>query len=144
MLNTSKMKTSKELRYDNLLRLLDQLGSVQALAERLGKSHAQISQLKTKAKDSKTGKIRGIGDDLAREIEMTLNLEIGWMDNDHSKNPPTPFTFNFIKPLSKTTIKVVEMMEAMDDETRGAVYGAALMLVKALPKEAQERILKAG
>lgn len=144
LLNTYEMKTCKEIRHENLLKLIDQIGSTQKLADRLGKTHSQISQLKNKSPNSRTGKARGIGDDAAREIEITLGLETGWMDHEHSLGKPTPFTFSFSKPLNNTTIKVIELMEAMDDETRGAVYGATLMLIKALPRELQERILKVG
>jgi hypothetical protein len=77
------MKTSSEIRHANLLTLIEEAGSIQAVAERLGKDHAQISQLKTQAKHSKTGKPRLIGDDIARLIEERFELEIGWMDNPH-------------------------------------------------------------
>ena len=52
------MKTCSEIRHANLLALIDKAGSIQAVAEKLGKDHAQISQLKTQAKHSKTGKPR--------------------------------------------------------------------------------------
>lgn len=80
------MKTSSEIRHANLLALIKKAGSIQAVAEKLGKDHAQISQLKTQAKHSKTGKPRLIGDDIARLIEERFNLEIGWMDNPHGAN----------------------------------------------------------
>jgi len=138
------MKTIDEIHRENLKLLILKWEGVKQLAETLDMAEAQLSQWANGSKDSKTGKPRGVRPDSMRNIETKLKLDRGWMDNDHSNNPTNPFTFSFSKPLSKTTIKVVEMMEAMDDETRGAVYGAALMLVKALPKEAQERILKAG
>lgn len=91
------MKTCSEIRHANLLALIEQAGSIQAVAERLGKDHAQISQLKTQAKHSKTGKPRLIGDDIARLIEERFKLEIGWMDNLHEDchpqqepQPPAP------------------------------------------------------
>ncbi len=56
---------------------------MQSVANTLGKSHSQISQLKTQTRHSTSGKPRVIGDDLAREIEEKFNLEIGWMDNVH-------------------------------------------------------------
>ena len=79
------MKTSSEIRHANLLALIEKAGSIQAVAEKLGKDHAQISQLKTQAKHSKTGKPRLIGDDIARLIEEQFKLEIGWMDNPHDE-----------------------------------------------------------
>lgn len=82
------MKTSAEIRHANLIALINQAGSIQAVADKLGKDHAQISQLKTQAKHSKTGKPRLIGDDIARLIEEQFQLEIGWMDNPHEDGQP--------------------------------------------------------
>lgn len=84
MLNNPRMKTCKEIRHQNLLTLIEKSGTIQAFADKLGKSHAQISQIKNKSANSSTGKVRGIGDEQAREIEKKLDLEIGWMDHDHS------------------------------------------------------------
>lgn len=84
------MKTCSEIRHVNLLDLIDKAGSIQAVADRLGKDHAQISQLKTQAKHSKTGKPRLIGDDIARLIEARFELEIGWMDNLHDTERSQP------------------------------------------------------
>ncbi|GKS96927.1 hypothetical protein [Acidovorax sp. SUPP2825] len=77
------MKTSSEIRHENLLRIIESVGSLQVVADKLEKSHAQISQLKTQAKHSTSGKPRVIGDDIARLIEEKFNLEVGWMDNIH-------------------------------------------------------------
>ena len=84
------MKTCSEIRHENLLKVIEEAGSLQSVADRLDKSHAQISQLKTRAKHSKTGKPRVIGDDIARLIEEKFELEIGWMDNTHSPRDEKP------------------------------------------------------
>lgn len=84
----SVMQTCSEIRHANLLALIEKAGSIQAVAEKLGKDHAQISQLKTQAKHSKTGKPRLIGDDIARLIEERFKLETGWMDNPHEASKP--------------------------------------------------------
>jgi hypothetical protein len=136
------MKTIDEIHRENLKLLIEKWDGVRPLADALEMGEAQLSQWANGSKDSKTGKPRGVRPDSMRAIETKLKLERGWMDHDHSMAVDNPFTFKFSKPLNKTTIKVVELMEAMDDETRGAVYGATLMLIKALPQEFQERILK--
>ncbi len=90
------MKTSSEIRHENLLKIIESVGSLQTVADRLEKSHAQISQLKTQAKHSTTGKPRVIGDDMARLIEERFNLEVGWMDNVHTAaqgSAPTGLSF---------------------------------------------------
>lgn len=50
----------------------------------LDRTDATLSQVRTKAPHSKTGKPRVMGDDLARKIEDRLGLGLGWMDT-----PPT-------------------------------------------------------
>lgn len=39
--------------------------------------------------DSKTGKPRDIGDQLARRLEVALKKPLGWMDQDHSAGTTT-------------------------------------------------------
>lgn len=78
------MRTIEEIRHANLLLVLDELaatagerGAVQRLADRMQRSHSQVSQLKTKATHSKTGKPRNIGSAIARQIEAAavVNFE---------------------------------------------------------------------
>lgn len=77
------MKTIEEIRHSNLLILLEEFGGPKSLADRLGKSPAQISQWKSKSPDSRTGKPRSINQNSAREIEEKLGRTRGWMDTDH-------------------------------------------------------------
>lgn len=77
------MRTCSEIRHANFLTAISLAGGQQALADKLEKTHSQISQLKNQIKHSTTGKPRVIGDDMARLIEARLGLEIGWMDNVH-------------------------------------------------------------
>ena len=64
------MKTIADIRHENLLKLIDECGSVTKFAAATGKSYAQISQLKNRSLNSTgKGKPRSVGDDLAREFE---------------------------------------------------------------------------
>jgi hypothetical protein len=74
------MRTIDDVRHDRLLELIQEAGSIQALADKLGKSHSQISQLKTRARRGEGRK--SVGTTLAREIERTLGKPEGWMDTD--------------------------------------------------------------
>jgi hypothetical protein len=78
------MKTCMEIRSENLKELEKQVGGRKNLADKTGKSEIQISQWINQSKDSKTGKPRGMSDDIAREIEEKCGKERGWLDNDHS------------------------------------------------------------
>ncbi len=84
------MKTVEETRHANLLAILADLakehgerGAIQKLAEKVPCSHSQLSQLKTKAKHSKTGKPRNIGPSMARKIETAAKKDRGWLDVPH-------------------------------------------------------------
>ena len=77
------MKTIAEIRLDNLLVLIEEFGSAEALAAKVNSSAVYISQLKNRAPDSKTKKPRQIGDPLARKMEASCGKERGWMDHQH-------------------------------------------------------------
>jgi len=78
------MKAIKDIRHQNLLLLVDQVGSLAKLARKLERSNSQVSQWKRAAPRSGTGKPSAIGDDSARYIEQRLGLPANWMDTDHA------------------------------------------------------------
>jgi phage repressor protein C with HTH and peptisase S24 domain len=78
------MKTTDEIRRNNLLIAIGKLGTAAALSERAGVSAAYLSQIKNQHPEKTTGSPRAMGDDVARKIEMAINESTGWMDNDHS------------------------------------------------------------
>lgn len=80
----ANVKTISEIRHENLLTLIGEMGSADALAEAAGTSPVYLSQVKNKSPDSKTGKPRQIGDPMARRLEAAANKPEGWMDNIHS------------------------------------------------------------
>lgn len=74
-----------EVRHENLMRLLDEYGSVAELNERIGKKRndAALSIVKNRAIGAR-GKPRQMGNSLARLLENKLGLGHGWMDTDHT------------------------------------------------------------
>jgi hypothetical protein len=81
------MQTISETRLARLTILVRRHGdSLARLNEALGldRTDSTLSQIRTKAPHSKTGKPRQMGDDLARKIEEKLSLERGWMDTPPS------------------------------------------------------------
>ena len=82
-------------------------GSLADLNEAIGlvRTDATLSQIRTKAPHSKTGKPRVMGDDLARKIEERLSLEAGWMD--------TPPSYAELHGEEDPRTKVMLLMEAM-------------------------------
>lgn len=81
------MKTIDEIRHARLLELLQmpQHPTVQALAEALERSSAQISQWKNRSKRSGGG-VCNIDSDSARHIESKVGKPRGWMDNDPDRD----------------------------------------------------------
>lgn len=78
------MKTSAEIRRENLERLIEQRGAIADLNVALGWSRTdpKLSQIKNANKRPGRGEaIYQMGDAMAREIEEKLGLTRGWMDN---------------------------------------------------------------
>lgn len=73
------MKPIESIRQENLRALSNDLGGQARLAERIGKSPAQISQWLTGTK-MPSGKPRSVSSESAREIERILDLPKNWMD----------------------------------------------------------------
>ena len=78
------MKTIAEIRLANLDALLDEFGTQEKVAEAGGTSSVYLSQIRNKAANVKSGKLRSMGDDMARKLEIGCNKEVGWMDNIHT------------------------------------------------------------
>lgn len=79
-LNNSGMQLIEQIYRNRLKMLASEAGSQRALAERIGKSPAQISQWINGSKDSKTGRPRSMDRNTAREIERLFPKPEGWMD----------------------------------------------------------------
>lgn len=78
------MKDIDQIRRDNLKALEAEHGGPAAAAATLGMSHSQFSNLRDGAKDSKTGRPRGMRTATARNIEERAGKPLGWLDTDHS------------------------------------------------------------
>jgi hypothetical protein len=79
------VETVREIRRANLLLLEKVLGSLQAVATLVGKSHSQVSQLKGGNKHSTTGEPRKMGDRVAAHFAAALNVPAGWMDSPRTE-----------------------------------------------------------
>lgn len=66
-----------KLRWINTRYLVEQIGGINALAEKMGKGQSQTSQF------AGSNPIKNIGHKVAREIEIACNLPVGWLDNYH-------------------------------------------------------------
>lgn len=71
------MATIAEIRISNLNQLISEYGSIRALAEAIDRAPSVISQMKNG---------RSFGEKIARHIEKSLNLPIGYLDSEHPIN----------------------------------------------------------
>ncbi len=95
------MKTVEEIRRENLQILIDGYtsGNATKFGDIVGRSQSQISNL--------LKHVREIGSALARDIEIELNLERGWMDHDHGEKAPLYATND---PLIARAMQIMEPM----------------------------------
>jgi len=77
------MKDIDELRRENIRKIEGELGSAAITAKAIGMSLAQYLNLRDGAKDSKTGKPRGMRKETARKIEEATGKPQGWLDSMH-------------------------------------------------------------
>lgn len=123
------MQTISETRLARLAMLVKKHGgSLAELNEAIGldRTDATLSQIRTKAPHSKTGKPRVMGDDLARKIEEKLSLGNGWMD--------TPPSFAELHGEQDPRTKVMQLMEAMPSDQ----WATAVRLLDALAQPAKK------
>lgn len=121
------MQTISETRLTRLAMLVKKHGgSLAALNEAIGldRTDATLSQIRTKAPHSKTGKPRVMGDDLARKIEEKLSLGLGWMD--------TPPSYAELHGEEDPRTKVLLLMESMPPDQ----WPTAVRLLDALAQPA--------
>lgn len=85
------MKTIQEIRRHNLILLVREAeeeigvyGAAAHLARLTDVKTSQISQFKN-AKTHANGRVRAMGDDVARKMESGTGKQKGWMDKDHTE-----------------------------------------------------------
>lgn len=107
------MSTVADIRLQNLERLVVELGTLAAVAERGGTSSIYLSQIRNKAKDAKTGRPREMGSAMARKLEEGAGKPWGWMDAEHIQQEQTERD-----QLSSDESALIEAFRALEhDET---------------------------
>ncbi len=86
------MKDIDDIRRDNLRIIERELGGPSGAARTIGMSPAQFTNLRDGAKDSKTGKPRGMRKETARKIEERCHKPVGWLDLSHNNDAPSSLT----------------------------------------------------
>lgn len=116
----------EEIRRSNMQILAAEFGGVGKLAELLERDQSQVSQWMHGAKNSGTGKPRGMRPDSCRYIERKCNKPAGWMDTNHmdgDKRIPDDFKIWPFQDLSYE--KVLTLSERQRIQLETAVLLAA-------------------
>src|SRR5690606_33538582 len=97
-------------------------GTQERLAEKCEVSHIYLNQIKNMRPDPTTGKVRNVGNQLARKLEKGMGKPQGWMDADHSgkhasakiQDAPWPFdNLSFEKIVNLTHDERVRLETAV-------------------------------
>lgn len=139
-----------ELRRQRLQNLVDRAGGPSQFAKKFSRINADkpidetyVSQI--------LNSHRKFGEKAARNMENRAGLPTEYFDREdnqatnviHEKEQEYVSNLELrtrhLKPLTQ---KVVEMMESANEETRGAIYGAALMIVNTATQSHQTKTPK--
>ncbi len=77
------MKSAAELRRTNLEVLVQEKGTLAAVAQAAGTSSVYLSQIRSGTIDLKTNQPRSMGAEMARRLETGCGKPVGWMDHEH-------------------------------------------------------------
>ena len=97
---------SKSIRYTNTRLLVDQVGGVSNFADKIGKGQSQTSQF------AGTNPIKGIGNKVAREIELAFDKPHGWLDLPNENTTKLESNISNPIPLIGKSIPVISWIQA--------------------------------
>lgn len=115
-----------ELRRRNLEKLIGEAGNVTKLAIRVGRSSSQLSQIRNRIAYKREGRpmFRQMGGQLARHIEKSMGLAMGWMDQDHEVRERAGMNF------SDDAFQIASGLDAISNpELRRHAVAACMMVV---------------
>lgn len=123
-----------EVRRANIHLLEKEAGSATAAAERVGMTYVQYVNLRDGAKDSETGKPRGMYKSTARRFEVAFEKPHGWLDQDHSAQrlpaPDQAFLYRVEQEVARYAVPehiqaaILTLIEASPLRTQGAAAHA--------------------
>lgn len=101
------MDTVKANRYNNLLRLIEEAGSMVRLEERTGITANYLRQIKNK-NVIQNGKPKGIGDKIAGKLEDGMGKPRGWLDQNHSM--PSETKANPLIEIEEDDLLIIDVL----------------------------------
>lgn len=103
------MNTVKDIRYQNFLKLIDEVGSAAKLARLCGYTQpTYFYQLRAK-RPNKNGQDMQIGSRVARKLEEATNKPKGWLDKEHHENNKNNMTFTAFRQPENQSIQTITL-----------------------------------
>lgn len=103
------MSDIDEIRRANLRLLEAEAGSTTAAAKRCEMTPSQFANLRDGAKDSKTGKPRGMRKETARRVDAAFGKPAGWLDVDRSARAHANVA---LAPIGARSVPVISAIQA--------------------------------
>lgn len=138
-----------EIRRANIKTIETEVGSAATLAKLADMSVSQYVNLRDGAKDSKTGKPRGMRKGTARKFEIAGKKTPGWLDQDHSQSPAknTPAiaadaagTATAFQPRRRKEVEeILKILGAVSDVGLGMILSSARTAAKEFPAMVEPR-----
>jgi transcriptional regulator with XRE-family HTH domain len=127
------MATVEEARRKNLQALRQECGSVQGLADKLGRSVSQVSQWLNASVDPKSGKPRNISTRSARMIEKALRLPECWLDSPHDPvalpRDPAP-SDRMLATITREEMEMLALIRRLDADGKATLSSVGRALDK--------------
>ncbi|QRM19543.1 hypothetical protein GBK02_09085 [Dechloromonas sp. TW-R-39-2] len=112
--------TRNDIRLTNLITLVAEHGSITSLAEAAGVSEKYLSQILTGTK-LPSGRVRQVGNKIARSLESGSGRTTGWMDRDHTSQSVIVDEIT----LSPTEEELIRLFRAATAAKRRAMMAVA-------------------
>lgn len=122
------MPTIEDIRRRNLAILVEELGSIKALAAKINRSPTQVSQLLHGIEDWKSGTRRGMRATTARHIEVSTDKPVSWLDRQAVVSLDQAFSLcslgaTLLDPDNRSFIRVSDSFAAMTGYTKEELVG---------------------
>lgn len=130
------MKTCRQIRYENARSLVTE-GPAE-FARRVSEvSETPMSNQQANGIIGPKG-AKGIGDDIARRIELAYGKEEGWLDHEWGGEPAIKEAISPLSDEAKSLILCVERLDSIGDLARKAfVYHQGILLLSSAAAELQ-------
>lgn len=104
----------REIRYKNARSLINEEGGLTEFGKKIGKAQSQVSSF------AGSNPSKGIGNQIARQIEKAFNKPSGWMDKSHSEDARFELLNYEIRDFSTSELaEILEQAKIISRRKRG-------------------------